>query len=245
MKRLLILFLIFAVSVLPLFSDDQLTGKKKESNSFTINAHYTSNVPVNSQTIVLRITDASNERVYHAGRITTEQGLGVTAAIFNWNLESNYTSAVTITFTLTALQAYSGGIYYVPAHKFLTKLTQPNLGQNSDKTVAMFTLDTNTSSLPDESQIIEEYTVLLPFANANYGDRQYPGYMIASVVNNRTVITDNSKVTAVYSCSGVQLGGGINYWVAEGQFALIVDSVKQGSLSLSYVSNVTVGVTVT
>lgn len=243
MKRLYLLVLFILVSVLPAFSGSNGNEELPLKKSFVINAHYTSNVPVNSQTIVLKITDASNERVYHAGRITTEQEIGDTVAIFNWNLESNYTSGVTITFTVSALQAFSGGIYYVPAHTFLTKLTQPDLSAN--KIAATFTLDSNNSTLPTSpSQTPEGYTSLSPFDVAAYGDRPYPGYMISSKVNNKTVITDNSTRTAVYSCSGVQLGTGI-YWVAEGQFALRVDSVKQGSLSLSYESNITVGVTVT
>ena len=57
------------------------------------------------------------DRIYHAGDIYTDDDptLGE-ITIFNWELSGNKNIDVTITFTITPLQAFSNGTYYVPKH---------------------------------------------------------------------------------------------------------------------------------
>lgn len=58
-----------------------------------------------------------SDRIYHAGDIymagdpTTGE-----ETIFNWLLSGNKSMTVNLTFTITPLQAFSNGTYYIPKH---------------------------------------------------------------------------------------------------------------------------------
>ena len=57
------------------------------------------------------------DRIYHAGDIYTDDDPTIgEVTIFNWELSGNKNMDVTITFTITPLQAFSNGTYYVPKH---------------------------------------------------------------------------------------------------------------------------------
>lgn len=57
------------------------------------------------------------DRIYHAGDIYTtgDPTLGE-ETIFNWILSGNKNMIVNLTFTITPLQAFSNGTYYIPKH---------------------------------------------------------------------------------------------------------------------------------
>lgn len=57
------------------------------------------------------------DRIYHAGDIYTtgDPTLGE-ETIFNWILYGNKNMTVNLTFTITPLQAFSNGTYYIPKH---------------------------------------------------------------------------------------------------------------------------------
>ena len=62
-------------------------------------------------------SDLDMDRIYHAGNIYTEDDPTIgEITIFNWELSGNKNMDVTVTFTITPLQAFSNGTYYVPKH---------------------------------------------------------------------------------------------------------------------------------
>lgn len=57
------------------------------------------------------------DRVYHSGDIylSGDPTIGE-VTVFNWELSGDKNMDVTITFTITPLQAFSNGTYYIPKH---------------------------------------------------------------------------------------------------------------------------------
>lgn len=88
-----------------------------------------------------------SDRIYHAGDIymsgdpTTGE-----VTIFNWALYGNKSMTVNLTFTVTPLQAFSNGTYYVPKHT--VKMYDGVLTKTHDFSVST----TGTSPYPDYRQ---------------------------------------------------------------------------------------------
>lgn len=92
-------------------------------------------------------SDLDMDRIYHAGNIYTEDDpTAGEITIFNWELSGNKNIDVTITFTITPLQAFSNGTYYVPKHT--VKMTDGT----TLKTHEFATSTTGSSSYPGYRQ---------------------------------------------------------------------------------------------
>lgn len=92
-------------------------------------------------------SDLDIDRIYHAGNIYTEDDPTIgEITIFNWELSGNKNMDVTITFTITPLQAFSNGTYYVPKHT--VKMTDGT----TLKTHEFATSTTGSSSYPGYRQ---------------------------------------------------------------------------------------------
>lgn len=92
-------------------------------------------------------SDLDMDRIYHAGNIYTEDDPTIgEITIFNWELSGNKNMDVTITFTITPLQAFSNGTYYVPKHT--VKMTDGT----TLKTHEFTTATTGSSSYPGYRQ---------------------------------------------------------------------------------------------
>ena len=109
MKKLLIVLLLFVSFSLfatnPVTDHINIKGFYEESES----------------NIVFKIWKANtideSGRVYHAGDIYLEGNpTAGEVRIFTWELSGNKNLDVSLTFTITPLQAYSHGTYYIPKH---------------------------------------------------------------------------------------------------------------------------------
>ena len=72
-------------------------------------------------TVVFKVWEGNNssesDRIYHAGDITVSGDPTLSErTIFNWILYGNKSMIVNLTFTITPLQAFSNGTYYIPKH---------------------------------------------------------------------------------------------------------------------------------
>ena len=90
---------------------------------------------------------SESNRIYHAGDIymTGDPTTGE-ETIFNWVLYGNKNMTVNLTFTVTPLQAFSNGTYYIPRHT--VKMYDGVLTQSHD----FATASTGTSPYPDYRQ---------------------------------------------------------------------------------------------
>jgi len=90
---------------------------------------------------------SESDRIYHAGDIymTGDPTTGE-ETIFNWVLYGNKNMTVNLTFTVTPLQAFSNGTYYIPRHT--VKMYDGVLTQSHD----FATASTGTSPYPDYRQ---------------------------------------------------------------------------------------------
>ena len=58
-----------------------------------------------------------SDRIYHSGDIYVENDLtAAETTVFNWELYGNKALTIQLNFTITPLQAYSHGTYYIPKH---------------------------------------------------------------------------------------------------------------------------------
>lgn len=90
---------------------------------------------------------AESDRVYHAGDIYINgDPTTVEETVFNWALYGNKDMTVNLTFTITPLQAFSNGTYYVPKHT--VKMYDGVLTQTHDFNVST----TGTSPYPNYRQ---------------------------------------------------------------------------------------------
>ena len=88
-----------------------------------------------------------SDRIYHAGEIYVS-GDPTTGekTIFNWILYGNKNMTVNLTFTITPLQAFSNGTYYIPKHT--VKMYEGVLTQTHE----FATSTTGTSPYPNYRQ---------------------------------------------------------------------------------------------
>ena len=109
MKKLLIILLLFVP-----FS---LFATNPDPKYVHINGYYEET----ASSVVFKVwkSNSNNEsdRVYHAGDISLigDPRTGE-VTIFSWELSGNNNFNVQLTFTITPLQAYSHGTYYIPQH---------------------------------------------------------------------------------------------------------------------------------
>ena len=62
-------------------------------------------------------SSSESDRIYHAGDMTVSgDPILSERTIFNWLLSGNKNMTVNLTFTITPLQAFSNGTYYIPKH---------------------------------------------------------------------------------------------------------------------------------
>ena len=107
MKKLLIIFLLIPLALFATSTTGyvHINGYFEEQESAVIFKVWEANY------------SAEANRIYHAGDIYTagDPTLGE-ETIFNWILYGNKTMTVNLTFTITPLQAFSNGTYYIPKH---------------------------------------------------------------------------------------------------------------------------------
>lgn len=90
---------------------------------------------------------SESDRIYHAGDIYISNNPVLNEeTIFNWTLCGNKDMTVNLTFTITPLQAFSNGTYYVPKHT--VKMYDDVLVQTHDFATAA----TGTSPYPSYRQ---------------------------------------------------------------------------------------------
>ena len=90
---------------------------------------------------------SESDRIYHAGDISVlgDPTIGE-RTIFNWILYGNKNMTVNLIFTITPLQAFSNGTYYIPKHTL--KMYDGVLTKTHEFTV----LTTGTSPYPNYRQ---------------------------------------------------------------------------------------------
>lgn len=112
------LVILVLFSMIPLFSYDNTTT----NHNFNIKGYYRDNVQ-NVQTLKLSVfaLDSATDRIYHAGDITIDDRTTVSlvseTTVFNWTMTGeNIVNGFSLKFTLTPLQAYQSGLYFIPKH---------------------------------------------------------------------------------------------------------------------------------
>ena len=86
------------------------------------------------------------DRIYHAGSISVSGLEQEEVTAFNWELSGNKTMTITLTFTITPLQAFSNGTYFIPKHT--VKMYDESTSQSHDFSTAQ----TGSSSYPGYRQ---------------------------------------------------------------------------------------------
>ena len=133
---MILIILLFSFSLFAIVTDHvYINGYYEESESDLIFRVWASD------------SNLDIDRIYHAGNIYTDDDPTIGAiTIFNWELSGNKNMDVTITFTITPLQAFSNGTYYVPKHT--VKMTDGV----TLKTHEFTTSTTGTSPYPEYRQ---------------------------------------------------------------------------------------------
>ena len=86
------------------------------------------------------------DRIYHAGRVDVSGLEQEEVKVFNWELSGNRAMTVSITFTITPLQAFSNGTYFIPKH------TVKMYDEDTSQSHAFSTAQTGSSSYPGYRQ---------------------------------------------------------------------------------------------
>lgn len=115
MKKLITTFMLMFVLSLCIFAS---SNHNPVSKSILINGYYEEE----ESNLIFKIwkqgiVDESG-RIYHAGDIYLD-GVDPTTSevrIFTWELSGNKNLTVNLSFTITPLQAFSNGTYYIPKH---------------------------------------------------------------------------------------------------------------------------------
>lgn len=88
----------------------------------------------------------TSDRIYHAGRVDVTGLDAGEVTVFNWQLTANTQLNITLKFTITPLQAFSNGTYFIPKHT--VKMYDGVLTQSHDFSTAK----TGSSSYPGYRQ---------------------------------------------------------------------------------------------
>ena len=164
MRRSAVISAMIILLILPL----SLFGWTSEttSHSFNIKGFYRDGTESSAQTLHLDVYQgsAATTRIYHAGDVTIDDRAGVTltteTTVFNWKLTGeNITSGFGICFSITPLQAFQSGLYFIPKHTY--KMYRKTGGT-------------------EQSPVYETRTH--QFATRTEGNYPYPGYRNGSDV---------------------------------------------------------------
>ena len=109
MKKLFLLLMILIS--FSLFADQPTTGNLLIKGFFE----------ESGATIIFKVWKESgsseSDRIYHSGDIFVEANLFENECkVFNWSLAGSTAININLKFTITPLQAYSNGTYYIPKH---------------------------------------------------------------------------------------------------------------------------------
>ena len=104
---LIILLIIFSFGV---FALESTTG------NILVNAYYDAPETKISFKVWSGVSTLDINRIYHSGIITVDNPISSEITIFNWELGSTADVTVRLTFTITPLQAFFNGTYYIPKH---------------------------------------------------------------------------------------------------------------------------------
>ena len=111
------IMLILFVTV-PLYCYDQETT----THNFNFKGYYR-DTEENVQTLKLSVfsRNSTTDRIYHSGDVTIDDRETVTlineTTVFNWILTGeSIVNGFTLKFTMTPLQAYQSGLYFIPKH---------------------------------------------------------------------------------------------------------------------------------
>ena len=88
----------------------------------------------------------TEDRIYHAGRVDVTGLEDEEVTVFNWMIAGNKQMNITLKFTITPLQAFSNGTYFIPKHT--VKMYDGVLTQSHDFSTAK----TGSSSYPGYRQ---------------------------------------------------------------------------------------------
>ena len=92
--------------------------------------------------------DTNTNRIYHAGRVDVTGLDAGEVTVFNWELTANTQLNITLKFTITPLQAFSNGTYFIPKHTVKMYDGSGALTQSHDFSTAK----TGSSSYPGYRQ---------------------------------------------------------------------------------------------
>lgn len=111
MKKVIICLFLFLFFSINIFAFETTTGY------VYINGYYEEQESEIALKVWRETYSLDSDRIYHAGDIYlgTDPTLGE-QTVFNWELSGNRHTNVTLTFTITPLQAFSNGTYYIPKH---------------------------------------------------------------------------------------------------------------------------------
>ncbi len=143
MKKLIAASIIL-LSLLPIFADSgSTTITTGESSDFSIKGFFEGTTQT-TYAFMVWTDDPVTDRIYHSGDIvlrnlTSLEGIPV----FNWELQWSSGTNLTLSFTFTPLQSFTGRLYYIPAHTYrLTCNGQP------DKSIVFGSTATGTFPFP-------------------------------------------------------------------------------------------------
>ncbi|MBR6085867.1 MAG: hypothetical protein IKP61_09695 [Spirochaetales bacterium] len=136
-----------AIVLLMVFISFSLFALDSASETLVITGYYEETESIIVFKVWKETGSTDSERVYHAGDIYIDSNpTSGEATVFNWELYGNKALTILLNFTITPLQAYSNGTYYIPKHN--VKMTDGVTTQ----THSFATASTGSSSYPGYRQ---------------------------------------------------------------------------------------------
>ncbi|MBR1583214.1 MAG: hypothetical protein IJ663_05675 [Spirochaetales bacterium] len=188
------------------------------SHNFEIKGFYRDSTPVTQSLILEIFSKDTATRVYHSGDVTIDDRSSVTVTsettVFSWRLTGvDITTGFRVTFSITPLQAYQSGMYFIPKH-----------------TYKMYRKTGETAGIPE--YVTTSYT----FSTKREGSFPYTGYRSGS--SGTTVITAGFSYTFTNTTGSPVNHSEEGYFtlqVAEDGYD------TESAVNFTYVSYVTVG----
>ena len=247
MRRTLTVIVLLILVVLAVFADESQPARK--TGSLTLYGYYYKRQADESHTVVLSVREipqgqGQGAKIYHTGQVLATQSLGNKSDVFSWVLQGNFNANLSISFTISALQAYTNDTYFVPQHTYYAKLADPTSFETENSNGGSLTVDlssTISNSTPDS----DGYITLDPFSHEVFGTSPYPDddYLKRVKVDNEWIVIDHTERTIKYN-GNLAPDTDKQYWFVGGTFALNVTSANQSAGVFNYTSNITVEVTV-